>query len=258
MDAAGALSAKRDGQTFYFCSEHCRNEFVSQLQPNEPTAPTATDAEEHTHCGDQTGEHRHGKEHLHNHNEHGKPARGAKYFCPMDRDAASDKPGSCPKCGMALERNPSWAPETHVTYTCPMHPEVQEGHPGNCPICGMALEPRTATAETEEQSSETKDMTRRFWVALVLSIPVLVLGMGHLIPGFHLEHWIPPKLNQWLQFLLATSVVLWCGWPFLVRGVNSVRTWRLNMFTLISLGVGAAYLSSVAALLVPSAFPADF
>jgi Cu+-exporting ATPase len=159
---------------------------------------------------------------------------------------------------MALERNPSWVPNTKPIYTCPMHPEVHQDHPGDCPICGMALEPRTATAETEEEATEAKDMTRRFWVGLVLSLPALVLGMGHLIPGLHIDQWIAPRLNQWIQFILATPVVLWCGWPFLVRGVNSVRTRHLNMFTLISLGVGAAYVFSVAALLAPSAFPAAF
>jgi Cu+-exporting ATPase len=176
----------------------------------------------------------------------------------MDPEVTSNKPGSCPKCGMALERNPAWTPESTVIYTCPMHPEVQQDHPGNCPICGMALEPKIGTAEMEEESAEAKDMTRRFWVALVLSIPVLVLGMGHLVPGLHIDHWIAPWLNQWIQFAFATPVVLWCGWPFLVRGVNSVRTRHLNMFTLIALGVSAAYFFSVAALLIPSALPDAF
>ena len=257
VDETRALSAQRDEQIFYFCSEHCRHEFVGQAQPREHTTEAHSQAEEHSRYSHEGHESHHTMDHSHHHG-HAEPPPAGKYFCPMDPEVISDKPGNCPRCGMALERNPSWAPDTKLIYTCPMHPEVQQDHSGNCPICGMALEPRTATAETEEENFEAKDMTHRFWVALVLSIPVLVLVMGHLIPGFHIDHWVAPKLNQWIQFLLATPVVLWCGWPFLVRGVNSIRTRHLNMFTLISLGVGAAYLFSVAALLAPSAFPAAF
>ena len=258
VDETKALSAQRDGRTFYFCSERCRNEFVGQAQPKDQAQQIQTHPEKYSRSGDHPEEVPHGVGHAQYHTVETKPASGAKYFCPMDPDVTSDKPGVCPKCGMALERNPAWVSQDHVIYTCPMHPEVQQDHLGTCPICGMALEPRTATAETEEESSEAKDMTRRFWVALALSIPVLVLGMGHLIAGFHIDHWIAPRLNQWIQFVLATPVVLLCAWPFLVRGVNSIRTWHPNMFTLISLGVGAAYLFSVAALLVPSAFPSAF
>jgi Cu+-exporting ATPase len=176
----------------------------------------------------------------------------------MDPEVVSDHPADCPKCGMALERNPSWAPEAKVIYTCPMHPEVQQDHPGDCPKCGMALEPKAITAEPKEENSEARDMTRRFWIGAALSTPILLLAMGHLVPGFHIDHLIAPRFNQWVQFLLATPVVLWCGWPFLVRGLRSVLTRHLNMFTLISLGVGAAYVFSVAALLLPGAFPAAF
>jgi P-type Cu+ transporter len=180
----------------------------------------------------------------------------AKYYCPMHPEVESDEPGSCPKCGMALEPNPSWTPPSSVIYTCPMHPQVQQDHPGNCPICGMALEPKSSGPQMEGESPVARDMTQRFWISLVLSAPILFLAMGHMIPGFHLEHWIQPQANHWIQFLLTTPVVVWCGWPFLVRGVNSVRTWHLNMFTLISLGVSTAYLFSIAALLFPSVFPA--
>jgi Cu+-exporting ATPase len=139
-----------------------------------------------------------------------------------------------------------------------MHPQIQQDKPGNCPICGMALEPKTLVAGPEEENAEARDMTRRFWISAGLSLPVALLAMAHLIPGFHLEHWIPPKVNQWIQFACATPVVLWAGWPFFVRGWNSVRTRHLNMFTLIALGVGTAYLYSTAALLFPEAFPAGF
>lgn len=176
-------------------------------------------------------------------------------MCP---EVESDKPDSCPRCGMALERNPAWKPSSETIYTCPMHPEVRQDKPGACPICGMALEPDTVRGEEEAEGSEARDMSRRFWIGAVLCLPVLVLGMAHLIPGFHLEHWVAPRTNQWIQFVFATPVVLWAGWPFFVRGWHSLRTWHLNMFTLISLGVGTSYLYSLVALLLPQAFPASF
>ena len=139
VDESSPLRAERDGQTFYFCSEHCRKEFLAQARPASSTGGS----------GDCCG----GKEahapHDHSHHEHAavKPSAAAKYFCPMCPGVESDKPGDCPKCGMALERNPAWvAPATGQTiYTCPMHPEVQQDHPGDCPKCGMALELKTVT-----------------------------------------------------------------------------------------------------------------
>src|SRR6266550_4231068 len=104
--------------------------------------------------------------------------------------------------------------ETKAIYTCPMHPEIRQDHPGYCPICGMALEPVTVTGELKEENSEAKDMTRRFWIATILTAPVFLLAMTHFIPGLHLAHWIPPRLDQWIQFLFTTPVVLWAGWPF--------------------------------------------
>ena len=143
-------------------------------------------------------------------------------------------------------------------YTCPMHPEIRQDQPGHCPICGMALEPVTVTKKPTKENSEAKDMTLRFWVATILTAPVFLLVMAHFIPGLHLAHWIPPRRNQWIQFLFATPVVLWAGWPFFVRGWNSLRTRHLNMFTLIALGVGTAYGFSVAALFFPQALPSGF
>ena len=135
-------------------------------------------------------------------------------------------------------------------YTCPMHPEVRQAGPGSCPICGMALEPETVTAESGP-NPELADMTRRFWIGLLLTIPVFALEMGgHL--GLIA---VAPRLSAWIQFAFATPVVLWAGWPFFVRGVQSVRNRALNMFTLIAMGTGAAYLFSVAALFVPHLFP---
>ncbi|ASQ46971.1 copper-transporting P-type ATPase [Legionella clemsonensis] len=139
-----------------------------------------------------------------------------------------------------------------VTYTCPMHPEIREEKPGNCPLCGMALEPEAVSLQ-EEQNPEYIDMRRRFWVGLFLSLPVVVLAMGeHLRPVIH------GNLSVWIQLVLATPVVLWCGWPFFVRGWQSIKTGHLNMFTLIAIGTGVAWSYSLIATLFPQLFPATF
>ena len=172
----------------------------------------------------------------------------------MHPEVQSDHSGECPKCGMALER-------THITpvtrqFTCPMHPEIVRDAPGDCPICGMALEPMVVSHE--EDTSELDDMTRRFWVSAVLTLPLFVYAMGDLIPGRPLEALLPVAWRQWFQFLLATPVVLWGGWPFFLRGWRSIRTMNLNMFTLIALGVGVAFVYSLIATLMPDLFPATF
>jgi Cu+-exporting ATPase len=271
VDEATALRAERDGETSYFCSEHCRKELLSNNAPAKTvadccggsTAKPASDSGDC--CGDKSDHNDHAPDHEHHgdsHQDHDHtavtPSAAAKYFCPMCPGVESDQPGDCPKCGMALERNPVWKPAQKTIYTCPMHPQIQQDHPGTCPICGMTLEPKTMVAGVEAESDEANDMSRRFWISASLSLPLLVLAMGHLVPGFHLDHWIPPRLNQWIQFSFASPVVLWAGWPFFVRGWNSVRTWHLNMFTLIALGVGTAYAFSVVALLFPNAFPPAF
>ncbi|OAB55206.1 ATPase P [Leptolyngbya valderiana BDU 20041] len=138
-----------------------------------------------------------------------------------------------------------------------MHPEVREPGPDDCPLCGMALEPETVSLEPED-TSELDDMTRRLWVGVVLTVPVVFLAMGGMIPGVDLEAWIPHRLRVWLELLFATPVVLWCGWPFLVRGVRSVQRRALNMFTLIGLGVSVAYVYSVVATVAPGLFPPSF
>src|SRR6516165_5182772 len=140
-------------------------------------------------------------------------------------------------------------------YTCPMHPQIRQVGPGNCPICGMALEPDVATAETGP-NPELIDMTRRFWVGLALSVPVVILEMGGHFVGAH--GWIEQSLSNWIQFVLATPVVLWAGWPFFVRGWQSVLTRNLNMFTLIAMGTGVAWVYSVIATFLPGVFPATF
>jgi Cu+-exporting ATPase len=141
-------------------------------------------------------------------------------------------------------------------WTCPMHPEIRQDHPGACPICGMALEPEIASADGGP-NAELTDMTRRFWLGLVLAAPLVLLEMGsHVVPSLH--HLVPPELSAWIQFALATPVVLWAGWPFFVRGWASLLTRNLNMFTLIAMGTGIAWLYSVVALMAPQLFPAEF
>jgi Cu+-exporting ATPase len=148
-------------------------------------------------------------------------------------------------------------PKPGVIYTCPMHPEIRQEGPGNCPICGMALEPVTASVEGEP-NPELVDMTRRFWIGAILTAPILLLEMGSHIPGLGLHSLISPRASLWLQFLLATPVVLWAGWPLLERGWRSFASRSLNMFSLIALGVGVAYLFSLVATFLPGIFPAGF
>ncbi|WP_424139684.1 heavy metal translocating P-type ATPase [Roseomonas chloroacetimidivorans] len=155
------------------------------------------------------------------------------------------------------EAAPVPAPRKGAIYTCPMHPEIRQEGPGSCPICGMALEPLEITAEAEP-SHELTDMTRRFWIGLALTLPVVVLEMGAHIPGLGLHHLVSPRMSVWIQFLLGTPVVLWAGWPFFVRGWQSVVNRSLNMFSLIALGTGAAYLYSLVATFAPGAFPEGF
>ncbi|MBP6782475.1 MAG: copper-translocating P-type ATPase [Verrucomicrobiales bacterium] len=185
-----------------------------------------------------------------------KPSSGAKYFCPMCPGEESDKPGDCAKCGMALDRNPSWKATAITQYTCPMHPEIVQDHPGDCPKCGMALEPMISANADEEEGGGEKDMRRRLWIAGGLTLPVFVLAMAHLLPGIGHDHWVNGDVSRWAQALLSTPVVLWAGAPFFRRGWNSLLSGHWNMWTLISIGVGAAYFYSVVALFFPSLFPA--
>ena len=195
----------------------------------------------------------------HDHADHDKPVdppSTAKYFCHMCPGVESDKPGACPKCGMALERNPAWKAAKKTIYTCPMHPEVQQDHPGNCPKCGMALEPMTATeADDDDDNAELNDMTRRFKWSALLTLPVFVTAMAHLVPAWRHAEWANGDATRWMQFALTTPVVLWAGWPFFVRAWQSLMHRSMNMFTLIAMGVGSAYLFSVVAMLAPGLFP---
>ena len=179
------------------------------------------------------------------------------YTCPMHPEIRQESPGSCPKCGMALEPEGIPAPTTKTEYTCPMHPEIVRDEPGSCPICGMALEPRTITLEAEE-NQELKDMTRRFWVGVLLTVPLIVVAMGRHIPSLAFDELASSRGLNWVELVLATPVVLWGGWPFFERGWQSVLNRSLNMFTLIALGVGVAYVYSTVAVLFPALFPMVF
>ncbi len=157
----------------------------------------------------------------------------------------SDRPGACPKCGMALERNPAHL--RSPVYTCPMHPEVRTNRPGDCPKCGMALE---AIDNPDGDDVELRDMTRRLWIGIVLTVPLLFLAMGG-----HFVEIVPAAVSVWVQLALSTPVVVWCGWPFLERGARSLVSRHLNMFTLIALGTGAAYLFSLVVTMFPGLLP---
>lgn len=220
-----------DGKDFYFCSSSCSDKF--QIDPDKYLNPKLAD---NKICSDVSCS-----------------LSSDTYTCPMHPEVEQQGPGSCPKCGMALEPKGVPIVATKVEYTCPMHPEVIQDHPGSCPKCGMALEAKTVTLE--EKNEELIDMSRRFWVSSVLAIPVFILAMIADLAPTLLPDVLTMQKVQWIEFILATPVVLWGGWPFYVRGVQSVITWNLNMFTLISLGVSVAWIYSTVALLVPGIFP---
>src|SRR5947199_2249646 len=144
-----------------------------------------------------------------------------------------------------------------MIYTCPMHPEVEQGHPGACPKCGMTLGAKAVGGE-EHEHGETRSLSRKFWIALVLTIPVLFLAMGHAIPGWEIDSIIPNQIGKWIEFALTTPVVLWAGGFFFTRAWQSIVNRSFNMFTLIAVGVGAAYFYSVIAVTAPGIFPSSF
>ncbi|WP_163990343.1 heavy metal translocating P-type ATPase [Pyxidicoccus caerfyrddinensis] len=220
-------SLEHEGHHYFFCNPKCRERF--RADPARYLAPSSTEPEPPA-------------------------APGTLYMCPMDPEVRQDHPGACPKCGMALEPESPPVLEARVEYVCPMHPEVVRDGPGSCPICGMALEPRTVLPE-EAPDPELQSMRRRFRVGLGLTVPLLALAMSDMIPGQPVQHAVPASVLAWAQLVLATPVVLWGGWPFFARGWTSVRNRHLNMFTLIALGTGAAYLFSVFATVFPGALP---
>jgi Cu+-exporting ATPase len=229
---------EHNGQTYYFCSVHCLELF--KKDPERFLKARAQQPSVQVHAPAQTEQ-----------------SDAAAYVCPMDPEVRMPEPGPCPKCGMALEPATIKPPSVKTEYVCPMHPEIVRPEPGSCPICGMALEPRTVTLE-EEVNPELVDMTRRFWVGVVLSAPIFFLAMSEFIPGQPVQRMIAPQLLNWIQLILASPIVLWGGWPFFQRGWASIVNRSPNMFTLIALGVGAAYVYSLAATLFPQIFPHSF
>ena len=219
--------------------------------------PVENPGNEHHHHKEENGQ-------MHQPNHHGVHVKtndsetDENYYCPMgcEGDKTYDAPGDCPVCGMHLQKAESNQAST-VTYTCPMHPEIKQKKPGSCPKCGMDLIPEKGEVTSEEEKAYKK-MAKKFWIALALSIPVFLIAMSELLSFLHLESIASKNVWGWVQFVLATPVVFYSSWDFFKRGWASIRRWSPNMWTLISIGVGAAYLFSVFALLLPDSFPAQF
>jgi P-type Cu+ transporter len=243
VDEATALRAERDGQTYYFCCDGCRRKFLVGQPAGQPMAlvqlgglmPAATAA---------PAESRRLSE------------RQTRYVCPMCPGVESERPASCPKCGMALE--PAEPPKAarRTVYTCPMHPEIEQPSPGSCPKCGMDLEHK-AVATGGEENAELRGMTRRLWWAVGLGLPVVLLAMGPMV-GLPLDRWLSAATRRWWQLALSAPVVFAAGWPFFERGWRSIVSRHLNMFTLIALGTGTTFAFSVLATVLPGAIPPAF
>ena len=227
--ATGAGTLEHEGRTYAFCCRGC----LERFRANPAAYLTAPSGAPST-----------------------APA-GTTYTCPMHPEIRQPGPGACPTCGMALEPAAPPAPLTRTEWVCPMHPQIVRSEPGTCPICGMALEPRTVAVE-EPVNPELVDMTRRFWIGLGLTVPLLALAMSDLLPGRPLQHAVASEWLAWLELVLATPVVLWAGWPFFTRAAASVVNRSPNMFTLIAMGTGMAYGYSVVGTMAPGLFPASF
>src|ERR1019366_3105179 len=184
-------------------------------------------------------------------------AETLEYTCPMHSEIRQDHPGSCPKCGMALEPVAPIRPVSKTEYVCPMHPQIIRSEPGSCPICGMTLERRLISAG-EEASPELAYMTCRFWISTALTIPLILIEMSDMIRGQPLQRVMPVTMRTWIELALSTPAVLWAGWPLFMRGWQSIVNRSLNMFTLIGMGVGVAYGYSVFAAIFPNLFPDSF
>ncbi|MCO6449613.1 MAG: heavy metal translocating P-type ATPase [Steroidobacteraceae bacterium] len=247
VSADSAYAVEFEGNRYRFCSASCMHKFKADpLKYARRGMPELHPA--HGNAG-----------HQHGHSDQAATERkradaSVIYTCPMHPEIKQQGPGSCPKCGMALEPLGTPAPSTRTEYTCPMHPEVVQDHPGYCPKCGMALEPRTVAA-VEEESAELRDMNRRFWFSAALALPVFLSAMGAEFWPEQIAELISPGRRQWIEMALATPVVLWGGWIFYVRAVQSLVNLSLNMFTLIGLGVAVAWIYSVVATVAPGIFP---
>jgi Cu+-exporting ATPase len=228
-----AASIEHQGATAYFCSNGCAAKF--RAAPDKYVQAKLVTLASHLPAKTE-------------------PQR--EYTCPMHPEVKQSGQGSCPKCGMGLEPATVSATAKHTEYTCPMHPQIVCDAPSACPICGMVLESREVTAE--ESTPELTDMKRRLWISVALALPILALMVSAFLPSKPMQHLFSAKAWAWIEFALATPVVLWCGLPFFVRGWQSIVHRSLNMFTLISLGTGSAYLYSLFATVVPQVFPASF
>ena len=236
--AKSAGSFEYKGTTYHFCGVRCLEKFKNDPDSflnRETPKPSAAKGSAPTPV-----------------------AAGAHlYTCPMHPEIRQDHPGSCPKCGMALESLAPIQPVSKTEYVCPMHPQIVRSEPGNCPICGMTLEPRVVSAG-DEASPELADMTRRFWISVALTLPLIVIEMSDMIPGQPLARVMPGSVRTLIELALATPVVLWAGAPLFVRGWDSIVNRSLNMFTLIGMGIGVAYGYSLFAAVLPNLFPDSF
>src|SRR5262245_41840780 len=237
VDPASAMGpVNYMGETFFFCRQGCLDSFNSNPDRYLRKRPTVRPASLEW-VGAQS-------------------PTTSRYTCPMHPDLRLGSPGPCPTCGMSLEPVEVSLGSPKTRYTCPMHPQIVRDGPGTCPICGMALEPVVA-AEIEEANPELLDMTRRFKVSLALTVPLVALAMSDMIPGQPVQHALSEPVIKYIELVLASPVVLWGGWPFLERGWKSLVTRSLNMFTLIAIGTGFAYVYSAVATLSPAIFPAS-
>jgi len=253
----------------FYCPMKCEGNKVYDKAGNCPVCNmhlVPVDDENHNH---HHGEHKHEDNHEQHHHDERKHDTGhkthsggsGKYYCPMhcEGEKTYDKPGDCPVCGMHLKKeaeSPVSGSEK-TSYTCPMHPEVKQDHAGDCPKCGMDLVPEKAE-ETSEEEKAYKKMAKKFWVATVLTIPIFIIAMSEFFPLLKLDEIASRKVWGWTEFILATPVVFYSSWQFFKRGWSSIVRWKPNMWTLISIGVGAAYIFSVFALIIPEAFPEQF
>ena len=226
-----AASINHRGVTVYFCGQGCAAKFRASPEKYLQAKPDAASSKQPA-----------------------KTEPHGEFTCPMHPQIKKPGPGSCPKCGMALEPATVTAAAKRTEYTCPMHPQIVRDAPGPCPICGMALEPREVKAE--ESNPELAKMFRRLWICVALAVPMLALMISEFLPNRPMQHMLAARTWTWIEFALATPVVLWCGLPFFVKGWQSLVHRSLNMFTLIALGTGTAYVYSVVATVVPQIFPA--
>ena len=232
-----ALHHEHEGHVYHFCSEKCRSRFAASpddfIEAVDPVCGMSVDRSMAEHLSKHAGE--------------------RFYFCSA---RCKDKFDAAPEMYLKAKPTPEPMPAGTI-YTCPMHPEIEQVGPGDCPICGMALEPKGVPTGEEGPNPELVDFTRRFWIGAALTIPVVLLAMGGYV-GMPIRDWTGERLAHWFELILATPVILWAGWPFLVRGWKSFRTLNLNMFSLIAMGVFAAWAFSTVAVIAPGLFPAGF